>query len=54
MKYCLDIESIDEVLYNLNSIKQVLEDEWSPSGHGDLLPEILTLNDIIKQLSKEK
>ena len=45
-------EHLDELLFNLKSIKQVLCDENSDDKHGDLAPEILTISDIINQLKK--
>jgi len=39
----------NELIFHLNSIKDVLCDEHHPDKHGDLTPEILTINDIIKQ-----
>ena len=42
----------EEILAYLNHIKEILMEEDSPFKQGDLAPEILTIVDIINQLSK--
>jgi len=52
MKIELPDEHVDEILANLLSIDKILNDENRPSRHGDILPEIYTIHDFIKQIKK--